>query len=96
MMAVVYSLTWRWREAVLYSAPAAWLAAVFLFAAAILIYSRSRLHFFHIQVAGRRELEPGPGRRLITGSIRQHIRHPVYLAHLCVLCQRFSYLLSLV
>lgn len=85
MMAVVYFLTWRWREAVLYRAPTAWLAAVFLFATAILIYPRSRLHFFHIQVMGRRELEPGRERRLITSGIRQHIRHPIYLAHLCML-----------
>jgi protein-S-isoprenylcysteine O-methyltransferase Ste14 len=85
MMAVVYFLTWQWREAVLYRTPAAWLAAVFLFAAAILIYPRSRLQFFQIQVVGRRELEPGRERRLITSGIRQHIRHPVYLAHLCML-----------
>ncbi len=85
MMAGVYFLTWRWHEAVLYRAPTAWLVAVFLFAAAILIYPRSRLHFFHIQVVGRRELELGRERRLITSGIRQHIRHPVYLAHLCML-----------
>jgi len=29
MMAVVYFMTWPWREAVLYHAPATWLAAVF-------------------------------------------------------------------
>jgi protein-S-isoprenylcysteine O-methyltransferase Ste14 len=85
MLAAVYFLTWQWREAVLYRTPAAWLAAVFLFAAAILIYPRSRLHFFHIQVVGRRELGPVRERRLITSGIRQYIRHPVYLAHLCVL-----------
>jgi protein-S-isoprenylcysteine O-methyltransferase Ste14 len=85
MMAVAYFLTWRWREAILYRTPTAWLAAVFPFAAAILIYPRSRLHFFHIQVAGRRGLRPGQERRLITSGIRQHIRHPVYLAHLCML-----------
>lgn len=85
MLAVVYFLTWQSRESVLYRTPAAWLAAAFLFATAILIYPRSRLHFFHIQVAGRRELEPGRERQLITSGIRQHIRHPVYLAHLCML-----------
>jgi protein-S-isoprenylcysteine O-methyltransferase Ste14 len=85
MLAVVYFLTWRWHEAVLYRTPAAWLAAVFLFATAILIYPRSRLQFFHIQVVGRRELEPSRERRLITSGIRQHIRHPAYLAHLCML-----------
>ena len=85
MMAVIYFLTWPWREVVLYRAPAAWLAAVFLFATAILIYPRSRLHFFHIQVVGRRELEHGRERRLVTNAIRRYIRHPVYLAHLCML-----------
>jgi len=85
MIAVIYFLTWQWRGAVLYRSPAAWLAAVFLFATAILIYPRSRLHFFHIRVVGRRELEHGRERRLVTSGIRQHIRHPIYLAHLCML-----------
>jgi hypothetical protein len=56
MLAVVYLLTWQWREAVLYRGPAAWLAAGFLFATAMLIYPRSRLHFFHIHAVGQREL----------------------------------------
>jgi len=34
---------------------------------------------------GRRELEHGRERRLVTSGIRQHIRHPIYLAHLCML-----------
>jgi protein-S-isoprenylcysteine O-methyltransferase Ste14 len=85
MMAVVYTMTWPWREVVLYHAPAAWLAAVFLFTTAIIIYHRSRLHFSHIQVVRRSELGPGRERRLVTGGIRQHIRHPIYLAHLCML-----------
>jgi protein-S-isoprenylcysteine O-methyltransferase Ste14 len=69
----------------LYRTPGAWLAAVFLFATAIFIYPRSRLHLFHIQVLGRRELGPGRERRLLSSGIRQHIRHPIYLAHLCML-----------
>lgn len=69
----------------MYRTPTAWLAVFFPFAAAFLIYPHSRLHFFHIQVAGRRGLRPGQERRLITSGIRQHIRHPVYLAHLCML-----------
>jgi protein-S-isoprenylcysteine O-methyltransferase Ste14 len=85
MMAVVYFMTWPWREGVLYHAPATWLAAVFLFATAIFIYHRSHLDFSHIQVMGRSELVPGQERRLVTGGIRQKIRHPIYLAHLCML-----------
>jgi protein-S-isoprenylcysteine O-methyltransferase Ste14 len=85
MLAVVYFLTWQWRNAIFYRTPAAWLAAVSLFATAILIYPRSRLHVFHIQAVGRRELELGREQRLITSGIRRHIRHPVYFAHLCML-----------
>src|SRR5712691_8552132 len=79
MMALVYFITWPWREAVLYHAPATWLAAAFLFATAIFTYHRSHL------VMGRSELVPGQERRLVTGGIRQKIRHPIWLAHLCML-----------
>jgi protein-S-isoprenylcysteine O-methyltransferase Ste14 len=85
MMAVIYFMTWPWRETVLYDWPVAWLAAVFLFATAILIYHRSRLHFYDMRVMGRSDPEPGRERRLVTRGIRQHIRHPIYLAHLCML-----------
>jgi protein-S-isoprenylcysteine O-methyltransferase Ste14 len=85
MLAIVYFLTWRWRETVLYRSRSAWVAALSLFATAVLIYPRSRLHLFDIQVVGRKEVGPSRERRLITSGIRQHIRHPVYLAHLCML-----------
>lgn len=85
MMAVVYFLTWPWREAVLYHVPAAWLAAIFLFATAIFIYHRSHLDFSPVHVMGRSQHVPGRERRLITGGIRQKIRHPIYLAHLFML-----------
>lgn len=82
MMAIVYSLTWRWREVILYRSLAAWVTAGLLFTTAILIYPRSRLHFSSV---GSRHLSAGSERRLITRGIRQQIRHPIYLAHLCVL-----------
>ena len=85
MMAVVYLLTWPWREAVLYHAPGAWLAAGLLFATAIFIYQRSHLNFSRSQVVGRSEVKPGQEQRLVTSGIRQQIRHPIYLAHLCML-----------
>jgi hypothetical protein len=52
MMVFVYLVTWPWREAVLYRAPLAWLASVFLFGAAIVIYHRSRLGFSHGPLGG--------------------------------------------
>jgi hypothetical protein len=51
--------------------PVAWLVAVFLFAAAISIYHRSRLHFSRIQFMGRSQLVLGQDRRLVTGGIRR-------------------------
>ena len=84
MMAVVYLMTWPWRTAVLQRARCLAGGGV-LFAAAIYIYHRSRLHFSRIQVMGRSQLALGQERRLVTGGIRQKIRHPIYLAHLCML-----------
>jgi protein-S-isoprenylcysteine O-methyltransferase Ste14 len=85
IMAIVYVITWPWRKAVLYHAPVAWLATGLLFVAAILLYYRSHLDFSRSQVMGRCELEPGQEHRLVTVGIRQQIRHPIYLAHLCML-----------
>ena len=85
MVAAVDLMTWPWRETVLYRATAAWVAAGLLFATAVLIYRRSRLDFLQARVVGCGEPEQGRQRRLVTGGIRQHIRHPIYLAHLCML-----------
>ena len=85
MMAIVGLMTWPWRETVLYHTAAAWVSAAFLFAAAIFVYYRSHLDFSRTQVMGRSELEPGQEQRLVTSGIRQQIRHPIYLAHLCML-----------
>jgi protein-S-isoprenylcysteine O-methyltransferase Ste14 len=79
MVAAVDLTTWPWREAVLYHSPAAWAVAAVLFA------HRSRLDFSHVRIVGRIEPKHGPERRLVTGGTRQHIRHPIYLAHLCML-----------
>jgi len=85
MMAVIYFMTWPWREAVLYRAPRAWLASVFLFGAAIAIHHRSRLNFSHVPLMGGSGRDPRRGRRLVTSGIRQQVRHPIYLAHLSML-----------
>jgi protein-S-isoprenylcysteine O-methyltransferase Ste14 len=85
MVAIIYFMTWPWRKSVLYHAPLAWLASAFLFATAIAIYHRSRLGFSHAPFVGRSEGDLRRGGRLVTSGIRQQIRHPIYLAHLCML-----------
>lgn len=85
MIAIICFLTWPWHEVVLYHAAVAWLSAGFLFVAAIFVYYCSHLDFSHSQLMGRSELEPGQEKQLVTAGIRQLIRHPIYLAHLCML-----------
>jgi protein-S-isoprenylcysteine O-methyltransferase Ste14 len=85
MIAIIYVVAWPWREAVLYRAPLAWLASVFLFVTAIVIYHLSRLGFSHVLLMGRTGRNPRPERRFVTSGIRKRIRHPIYLAHLCML-----------
>jgi protein-S-isoprenylcysteine O-methyltransferase Ste14 len=85
MMAVIYFMTWPLRETVLYRAPLAWLASTFLFATATAIYHRSHLGFSHAPFVGRSGGDLRRGRRLVTSGTRQQIRHPIYLAHLCML-----------
>jgi protein-S-isoprenylcysteine O-methyltransferase Ste14 len=85
MMAIIYFMTWRWREVVLYRASLAWLASAFLFGTAIVIYHRSRMGLSPAPLVSGGGRDPRPGRRLVTSGIRQQIRHPIYLAHLCML-----------
>ena len=85
MMTVIYFMTWRWRAVVLYRAPVAWLASVFLFGTAIVIYHRSRLGFSRLPLLSDRGRDHREEHQLVTSGIRQQIRHPIYLAHLCML-----------
>jgi len=55
-----------------------------LFAAGLLLYALSGKGFSAKQLGGMPELHGAhPEQRLVTSGIRAHIRHPVYLAHLC-------------
>lgn len=81
------ALTGPWREVSFYSTRStwwSWIPAALLFAAGIVLYSRSGAHFSWTQLGGLPELSPGHHeQRLVTTGIRAHVRHPVYLGHLC-------------
>lgn len=78
------ALTFPWRHLLLYSTPLAWIPAALLFAAGISLYRHSRRGFTGAQLGGRPELEPHRfEQRLVTGGIRDRVRHPVYLGHFC-------------
>jgi protein-S-isoprenylcysteine O-methyltransferase Ste14 len=80
----VGALTGPWRNVVLYSTSLSWIPAALLFAAGILLYSRSGAHFSWSQLGGLPEVRRGNrDQRLITTGIRARVRHPVYLGHLC-------------
>jgi len=77
-------ITARWRSFSLYSTAWTWIPAALLFATGFWIYKHSSKQFSGAQLSGRAELLPGHyEQQLVTSGIRAHVRHPVYLAHLC-------------
>jgi protein-S-isoprenylcysteine O-methyltransferase Ste14 len=81
-------LTGPWRTISFYSSRSStcwsWIPAALLFATGIFLYSRSGAHFSWAQLGGLPEVLPAHHeQRLVTTGIRAHVRHPVYLGHLC-------------
>ncbi len=84
MWVVLGVATAPWRNMLLYSTPWTWGPAAFLFAAGFWIYRRSGAGFSRCQLGGLPEVVAGHrDQRLVTSGIRAHVRHPVYLGHLC-------------
>lgn len=84
MWVLMGAITWHWREWTLYSGLVGWVPAGLLFATGLWIYTRAGKHFSGAQLGGLPEVRPGQHeQRLMTGGIRRHVRHPVYLGHLC-------------
>jgi protein-S-isoprenylcysteine O-methyltransferase Ste14 len=80
----VGALTAPWSALALYSTWWSWIPAAPLFALGLFIYARAGAHFSWAQFGGLPEVRAGhQDDRLVTTGIRAHIRHPVYLAHLC-------------
>jgi len=73
-----------WRRFQLYENYWTLIPAAFLFCAGLILYRLSRAHFTLAQLGGLPEIVRGHvGQQLITTGVRAHIRHPIYLAHLC-------------
>ncbi|MGA9736752.1 MAG: isoprenylcysteine carboxylmethyltransferase family protein [Candidatus Sulfotelmatobacter sp.] len=73
-----------WRSHLLYASKWTWLPAGLLFCAGLMLYKLSHHHFTLAQLGGLSEILRGQRRqRLATTGIRAHLRHPVYLGHLC-------------
>lgn len=81
---VVALATSPFRAVALYRAPWTWVPALFLMAVGLYLYVTSSKTFSVRQVGGIPELHGGNReQRLVTTGIRAHVRHPMYLAHLC-------------
>jgi protein-S-isoprenylcysteine O-methyltransferase Ste14 len=74
-----------WRYHRLYSHPVTWLPAAALLATGIGIYRRASAGFSWSQLSGLPEIYESISqqRPLATTGIRVHVRHPIYLGHLC-------------
>ena len=84
MWILVAVATARWRHIALYSTPWPWVPAILLFTTGFWLYSQARKNFSTRQLGGLPEVISGHNeQRLVTTGIRAHVRHPVYLGHLC-------------
>ena len=86
MWIALCALTYPLRRISLYNARWPWLIAIFFFAAGFFLYARARRGFSPLQLSGHHELQPNEHeQRLVVEGIRGHVRHPIYLGHLCEL-----------
>lgn len=84
MWIVLAIVTFRWRHIVLYHSIRAWVPAVGFFIAGILLYRASGKQFSIRQLIGIPEISAGHDEQLlVTSGVRNRVRHPIYLAHLC-------------
>jgi protein-S-isoprenylcysteine O-methyltransferase Ste14 len=84
MWVLVSMITAPWRGVVVYANKWTWILAVALFCAGLILYKVSHSRFTLTQLGGLPEVRPSHNeQRLVTTGIRAHVRHPVYLGHLC-------------
>ena len=87
MWIAVALITAPFRHLALYRSAWSWMPAVALVAAGFYLYLHSCRNFSGQQLTGVPEIRERASseQTLVTGGIRQRVRHPVYLGHLCEL-----------
>ncbi|HVZ16973.1 MAG TPA: isoprenylcysteine carboxylmethyltransferase family protein [Terriglobales bacterium] len=84
MWIALFGLTYPLREMRLYDQRWPWIVAVLFFATGIYLYMRARRGFSPLQFTGHHEIQlEQHEQRLVSSGIREHVRHPIYLGHLC-------------
>jgi protein-S-isoprenylcysteine O-methyltransferase Ste14 len=88
LIVVTGFVTYRWTGVPLYPSGWSWVAALPFFAMGASVFRRvgREKQFTGDQLIGRPEIEPGREQRLVTTGIHGHVRHPVYAAHLSMMC----------
>jgi protein-S-isoprenylcysteine O-methyltransferase Ste14 len=82
----VGAATWPWHSVRLYVTPWTWIAAPLFFLAGISVYRRIRSNLGVHIVLGVAELRPQEHeQKLVTTGMYARTRHPIYLAHFCML-----------
>ena len=84
MWIAMAGITVPWRSHLLYANHWTWIPAGLLFCAGVMLYKLSHRQFSLAQLGGLSEILRGHRQqRLATTGVRAHVRHPVYLGHLC-------------
>jgi len=83
LWALVAWITFPWRLIAFYQARISWIPAATLLALGFWLYTQAAKKFSRGQLGGLPEVRGHHEQRLVTEGIRAHVRHPVYLAHLC-------------
>jgi protein-S-isoprenylcysteine O-methyltransferase Ste14 len=84
MWIVMALITRPWHRITIYATSWLWALAIPLFALGVFLYTRSGGTFSAKHLGGLPEVHDAHrNQQLITTGIRSHVRHPVYLAHLC-------------
>jgi protein-S-isoprenylcysteine O-methyltransferase Ste14 len=84
MWVTLYAATYPLRGVQLYPVRWAWVPGLLFFVVGTVLYAQGHNGFSFSQLVGFHELKPDQhSPQLSVRGIRQHVRHPVYLAHLC-------------
>lgn len=79
------AITWPWHARRLYETPWIWLVSALFFAAGFQVYRRMRSEFGPANLSGQSEISPEASETLVTTGMHARVRHPIYLAHLCIM-----------
>ena len=84
MWVMLYMATYPLRRVFLYHTRWSWVPGLFFFILGTVLYTKGHYRFSFSQLVGFHELKPDQHPpQLSVDGIRGHVRHPVYLAHLC-------------